>query len=398
MKRWLSLAAIVVLCLALVVSVACGGDEDEEEGVKEVKFGIGAPLSGLMGAVLGIPTQQGFELANDYIGEFTVAGERYEWNLIFENNGWSSQGGHASTTKLIIEDGVNFVTQIGGDSAMAAQTLCEESGVILFASGIPLDAFGPDKPHTFGPAPAAAPTAAALFKYVSEAHPEVETASAASDDSTTSHMLAEAAEAAAKYFGLEWLETEYFPPGTTEFYPLATKIADKNPDLCCAWISVIQPLREMGWEGITAFADWATSYGEGQGWENFEGHLHYYPGPYGEGLPEAVKEIAAEYQQRFGEEFPQMAFQCVVQLYYMTDALKKAGTVDDVDRIMATLETETLDSPVGPVRFGLREVDGIGHQFMMPYWVGEIRGGEYHRVFELSIDEAEALVNEIWGQ
>ena len=93
-----------------------------------------------------------------------------------------------------------------------------------------------------------------------------------------------------------------------------------------------------------------------------------------------------------------MAFQCVVQLYYMTDALKKAGTVDDVDQIMATLETQTLDSPVGPVRFGLREVDGIGHQFMMPYWVGEIRGGEYHRVFELSIDEAEALVNEIWGQ
>jgi ABC-type branched-subunit amino acid transport system substrate-binding protein len=397
-KKWLSVVAIVVLSLALVAGVACGGGEDEEEGVKEVKFGVGAPLSGIMGAVLGVPTQQGFELAAERIGEFTVAGESYKWNLIFEDNKWSSQGGVASTTKLIIEDGVNFVTQIGGDSAMSAQTLCEESGVILFASGIPLDAFGPDKPHTFGPAPAAAPTAAALFKYVSEAHPEVETASAASDDTTTSHMLAEAAEAAAKYFGLEWLETEYFPPETTEFYPLATKIADKNPDFCCAWISVIQPLREMGWEGITAFADWATSYGEGQGWENFEGHLHYYPGPYGEGLPEAVKEIAAEYEQQYGIEFPQMAFQCVVQLYYMTDALKKAGTVDDVDQIMATLETETLDSPVGPVRFGLSAVDGIGHQFMMPYWVGEIRGEEYHRVFEMSIEEGEALVNEIFGQ
>ena len=62
MKKWLSVVAIVVLSLALVVGVACGGDEDEEEGVKEVKFGIGLPLSGFMGAVLGIPTQQGFEL------------------------------------------------------------------------------------------------------------------------------------------------------------------------------------------------------------------------------------------------------------------------------------------------------------------------------------------------
>jgi hypothetical protein len=37
-KKWLSVAAIVALCLALVIGVACGGGE-EEEGVKEVKFG-----------------------------------------------------------------------------------------------------------------------------------------------------------------------------------------------------------------------------------------------------------------------------------------------------------------------------------------------------------------------
>jgi len=398
MKKWLPVVAIVVLSLAMLVGVACGGGEDEEGEVKEVKFGIGAPLSGIMGAILGVPTQQGFELASDYIGEFTVAGESYKWNLIFEDNKWSSQGGVASTTKLIMEDGVKFVTHIGGDSAMSAQALCEESEVILFASGIPVDAFGPDNPHTFQPAVAAPPPAAALFKYVSETYPEVKTAAAASDDSATSHMLVEAAETAAKYFGLEWLGAEYFPPGTTELYPLATKMMSKNPDICFTWINVIEPMREMGWEGISCFAQWATSYGESQGWENMEGHLHYYPAPYGEGLPEAVDEIAAEYEQQYGVEFDQMAFQCVVHLYYMTDALIKAGTVDDVDQIIATLETEDLDSLVGPIRFGLEGIDGIGHQFMMPYSVGEIRGGEYYRVFEMSIDEGETLVNEIWGQ
>ena len=114
MKKWLPLTAIVVLCLALVVGVACGGEE-EEEGVKEVKFGFGLPLSGIYGAALGIPAKQGLELAIEKIGEFTVAGERYKWNLIFEDNGWDSEGGVASATKLIFEDGVDIMSQIGGD-------------------------------------------------------------------------------------------------------------------------------------------------------------------------------------------------------------------------------------------------------------------------------------------
>jgi ABC-type branched-subunit amino acid transport system substrate-binding protein len=248
--------------------------------------------------------------------------------------------------------------------------------------------------------PAAPPhtNAAALFKYVSEAHPEVKTASAIPDDTATGHMLAEAAATAAEYYGIEWLDPEYFPPETVEFYPVATNMMSKDPDICYMDIRVITPMREMGWEGISFFGLWATTYGEGIGWENIQGHLHHYPGPHGEGVPESIREMAAEYQQRFGVEFTQLPLYSIVQLYYLTDALKKAGTVDDVGQIIATLETETFDTPVGPVRFGLREVDGIGHQCLWPCWIGEIRGEEYHRVLELSIDEAEALVNEIFGK
>jgi hypothetical protein len=93
-----------------------------------------------------------------------------------------------------------------------------------------------------------------------------------------------------------------------------------------------------------------------------------------------------------------MSYYSVIELYYLTDALKKAGTVDDVDKIIATLETETFDSPVGPVRFGLKELDGIGHQLLMPCYVGEIRGEEYNIVLEMSTDEAEALTVEIFGK
>ena len=398
MKKWLSVVAIVILSLALVVGVACGGGEDEEE-VKEVKFGVGIPLSGIYGAVIGIPQRQGYELAADRIGEFTVAGESYKWKLIFENNGWNSQGGVASATKLIFEDGVNIMTQCGGDPAVAAQTMCEESDVILFTIGVPLDAFGPDKPHTFQPQPGPFPQAATLFKYISETHPEVKTAAAIGETGTTGTMLAEAAADAAEYFGIEWVGTEYFDPlGTTEFYPIATKMMTKDPDICYMDTRAIAAMREMGWKGISFFGLWAKSYAEGMDLEDIEGHLDYYPAPFGEGVPQSIKEITAEYEQRFSVEFEQMALYSVLQLYFLTDALKKAGTVDDVERIIATLETETLDSPIGSVKFGLEELDGIGHQCLMPCQVGEIRDGEYHLVYELSTDEGEALALEIWGK
>ena len=54
MKRWLSVAVITFLCLALVIGIACGGEE-QEQGIKEVKLGWGEALSGVLGAVVGIP-------------------------------------------------------------------------------------------------------------------------------------------------------------------------------------------------------------------------------------------------------------------------------------------------------------------------------------------------------
>ena len=398
MKKWLSVTAIVILCLALVVGIACGGGgEEEEEGVKEVKFGWGLPMTGIYGAVF-LPSKQALELANEYIGEFTVAGEKYKWDLIFEDNGWTGAGGVASATKLIFEDGVNIMTQLGAESALAVQTICEEAGVIFFAGGLALDALGPDKPHTFYGQTVGYANMAAFFKYVSEAYPEVKTASMVNEDTANGHEMATQAAGAADYYGIEWLGAEFYPPGTKEFYPMATRMASKNPDLCYADLRNLQPMQEMGWEGISFFFMWGSGNSDQYGWETVQGYLVYYPAPFGEALPESLRPMAAEYEDRFGIEFGQLAYHYVMQLYWVTDALKKAGTVDDVDQIMATLETETLDTPMGPIKYGLSEIDGIGHLPIMPCWVGEIRDGEYHLVFEMSADEAEALTREIFGK
>jgi len=408
MKKWFSVAATVVLCLALMVGVACGGgdgDGDEEE-VKEVKWGIGTPLTGIYGKFLGIPAKRGFELTSERIGEFTVDGQRYKWKLSFEDNGWDAEGGMASATKFISQGGVNFMTQLGGDAGMAAQTICEESGMIMFTSDVPLEALGPDKPHTFAGTPNVYSSLAALFKYLNQLYPEAETGAGISEDTSTGHLIIEAVDIAADYYGIDWLSTEYFDPvGTTEYYPIATKIMDLNPDIGYVDSRQVGAMRSMGWEGQSFYGVWTTDAAGYCTWDDLWGHLIFFPHPHGEGLPQAIKDIAAEYEERFSEQYTFMAFYYTLQLYMLTDALQKAGTVDDVDQIIATLETETFDTPIGPVKFGLSEIDGIGHQFMTPVWILELKGHEgitqgeeCYRVFEMSMEEAEALALEIFGK
>jgi len=395
-KKWLSVAAVMLLCLALVIGVACGGGEDEE-GVKEVKFGMGLPLSGVYGAVIGIPSKQGLELANEMIGEFTVAGQSYRWNLIFENQEWSVEGGAVSATKFIFEDGVKIMHQLGADPGFGAQPICEEARVLLLTSA-GIDALGPDKPYTFHVMPNSWWNAPPFFRWLSTAHPEVEGVAMVNFDDINGYGIADAHTKAAEYYGFEVVASEFTPAGTTEVYPLATKLANLNPDLVNADISMLVAMRELGYENMAYYLTWTTSWGEQYGWEKVQGYLIYYPMAVGEGLPEGVGEFAAEYEARYAQELSQFAYWEAIMLYVMTEAVKKAGTVDDVDKIIATLETETFDTPAGVFECGGEKIDGIGHFLSWPAWIGEIKGQDYHVIEEILADEAEALAEEVFGK
>ena len=395
MKKWSSAVAIAILCLALVIGVACGGGEAAKE-VKEVKFGFAAPLSSMLGYFVGLPAKQGIELASEMIGEFTVAGERYRWDVICEDNGYTSAGGVASATKFVFDDGVKFMHQTGSDAALGAQPLCEAKGVILSISGAGVEAFGADKPHTFQFSPTYMAHTPVLFQWLTTACPEVETVAIAMGDDRTGYEIADVAVTAAEYFGLEVVSVEYFRSDMMEFTSLATKLVSKEPDLFIGNPLVLASMREMGWDGLAAFYGWSTTTAVLAEWDNVEGLLVYQPNPFGEGLPQALKDFAAEYQARYDEEFTMSSYYPATMLYVLTEALKQAGTVDDVDKIIEALETEAFDTWLGPLRFGGQELVGIDHLLMWPAPIAEIEGRDYHVIYEMSADEAEALAIEVY--
>lgn len=394
MKRWLSLAAVVVLCLALVIGVACGDEEEEREGVKEVKLGIGHPTGGIYYHLAGVLNERGFELANEHIGEFTVAGETYRWKLIMEDNMYSPAGGVASATKLIFEDGVDFMFQMGGDASMAAQPYCEESGVILFTHGTGIEAFGPDKPHTFQASPAYEYLVPQFYKFIHEQYPEVKTQSLVEETTVPGEVRGELQKECGEYYGIDTLEVDYIEyMAGGERMPIATKHKDIDPDLIVGII--IEELKLLGWEGIVAYCTMYQWMIEGVDPGQLEGFLAYLPLPFAEGVPQEIAAFRAEYEARYGEGFEVACTYPIMTLYVLTQALQKAGTVDDIDSIIEMLETETFDTPWGAVHFVGGEFCGVNHLIAWPGWLSQFQDGQFRVVQQFTSDEAEALALEV---
>jgi branched-chain amino acid transport system substrate-binding protein len=394
MKKWLSVAAIVALCLALVIGVACGGG-GEGGGGKKVKFGAGLPIGGFIGTIIGGPAMRGGELAQEKIGTFTVAGQEYTWKSIAEENGWTAAGGVASATKLIYQDGVKLMHQSGADAARAAQPLCESAGVLLDgAAGIGF--LSPEYPHSIYMAPSYELPFPVLFRWLAQEHPEIKTVAIVRGDDMTGHGEADAAEKAAEYYGFNVVAKDFVGAGTTDFYPLATRIMAKDPDFLVGSVLYAVPMWEMGWDGRLGDSMWGTASGEYAGWDNVQGMLIWLNMPFGEELPQAIKDFVAEYEERYDEECggPQLWSLIIDEVW--TDMLVKAGTVDDVDQIIATIEAGTYyDTSLGPLRFMGKELVGIDHLLVWPVWVLEISDHDAHIVQWADPDDVYQLALDI---
>ncbi len=399
MKKWLSVAAVAVLSLALVIGVACGGGEDGDGGVKTIKTGAGLPMTGLAGAVVGIPCVHMYAvLEEEYPTEFTVAGERYRWKVILEDNFWTGAGGVATATKFIYEDGVKIMSQGGADPCGAAQTMCEEAGVMMFTAASGPEILGPDKPHTFQVSATFIIDTPVLLQYVTETYPEVKTISVAFTDIAFGHAMGDAVIDAIPYFGFDLVSVDWVPAGVSELYPLATKLVDINADLIFCDVTILKPMREMGYEGKTAYISWAESYGESIGFENYQGAMIYCANPYGAGLTPKLIEVFDKIKERYGDEPSHGSYQIIVNRNLVPQIMQEAGTVDDVDKMLEVMWSGMyFDTPLGPMRFGGEELIGINNLLLWPGMIHEIRDHDCVLVYEMDPEEAYELACDVYG-
>jgi len=138
MKRWFSLVAVVVLCLSLVIGVACGGDDEDEA---EIKIGVIGPMA----YVQGEHHWYGAQLAAEEInaeGGVLVGGESYQIKLVQvdSNEILSVTDAASAMEKAISRDKVDFL--VGGfrtEAVFAMQDVAMDYEKIFLGCGASAD-------------------------------------------------------------------------------------------------------------------------------------------------------------------------------------------------------------------------------------------------------------------
>jgi ABC-type branched-subunit amino acid transport system substrate-binding protein len=206
--------------------------------------------------------------------------------------------------------------------------------------------------------------------------------------------------AACQKYGIKVLGYDYIARTVTDYYPILAKILPNNPGILGTHggdngALIIKQAREKGYKGQFLIPGAASaSFIKTGGAENVEGTLHVGIDPTSELTPKGIKEFHQMYIQKYHEDPGAWSAWQTTPPYVLTQAMSKAGTVDDVEKIKAVLEKEWFDTPWGRVKFGGEKKYGLPHQMFHPIFMSTVKNGKIVVIDRVDAEEIEKILNE----
>ena len=393
-RVWIVVA--VVFCLGVLLPPAAISAD------KYVTFGQTEPLTGPL-AGFGVPNKRIVELAIEKInseGGFKVKGETYKLRVICEDNKNTTEGAVAANNKLIHQDKVKMVMNFPTTPAIASQVVTEENKVINFIGGLHHAMLSPKKPYSFRHVMDATVTAPALVKWITKNRPNLKSSWMTGADDASGAAGVDGWNAACKKYGINVAGSDLIGRQVTDFYPILAKILRANPDIVGGSSSdagalLLKQAREKGYKGqfVTPYAA-SLSWIKTGGAENLEGTLNFGVDATSELVPKGVRDFHAAYVAKFKEEPGAWSDWLTTPPYVIAQALAKAGTIDDVEKIKAVLETESFNTPWGDIRYGGAKKFGIPRQLLIPIFISTVKNGKIAVIDRIDGPEIEKLMSE----
>jgi branched-chain amino acid transport system substrate-binding protein len=392
------------LVTSVAISIILGLPTIQALQAKEnfVLIGQSEPLTGPW-ASHGIGNNRMMELVAEEInkaGGVKVRGVPYKLKVVCEDNKNTTEGTVAAVNKLVYKEGVKFVTHFPSTPSVASQVVTEPAKVINMVTGMLPEILGPKKPYTFRHLVTPNETSPMMIKWILKNLPNVKSCWMTQADDASGVAVVSAWNAASKKHGMKVLGFDYISRGVTDFYPILSKVLAQSPDLIGATSAdqgalLLKQARELGFKGQFAVPlALSSTYASVAGAANVEGTLHIGPDPESELTPKPLRDLLKRYVQKYKENYGSYVAWETFPPYILAQAIEKAGTVDDVDKIKAVMEKEWFETPWGRVRYGGEKIYGVPHQIIHPVFISTLAGGKVRVLERIDPPEIEKALNE----
>jgi branched-chain amino acid transport system substrate-binding protein len=380
--RKYSLLLIGAFLFALVIYFGGNARADEV-----LKIGIITAQTG-PGAAWGLSVQHGVEMALDEIqNEVVIGGKKYKIETIAYDDKYTGKDGVAAANRLLFSDKVRFI--IGSNSsavAMATKDIITSNKVMWLPGSFAKKLLSPETKNLFRvictPIEYAPYFAAYISKYLEKTYPGKEKTFAffsPNDESgwDSEKYQSEALEAQ----GCKILFKERYERGVKDFVPLLTKVLARNPLVVdCDGSSpgdaglIIKQARQLGFKG-------QINYSGGPGFEDIlriagpeyaEGMLGY--SPHNMDTPH-YQILEKRHQEKYRSPMNSLLPNYYVATKMLLEALKTAGTTEDLDKVRVSIEKIKFKTEFGGIKWVGEKEYGINHQILISQYVGTIQGG-----------------------
>ena len=353
-----------------------------------IKLGLSVPLSG-SAAVWGKGGDWACKKASQEIkdaGGVKVKGKVYNFECLAYDSKFNAADGAKVAQTLLNRDGVKFIDGVIGTApSEAIQALTERQGALLFTGAWGARYKGPRFPLTFTQINTPHEMLPTLIKYVTHSYPQARTMVLLNANDATGRETEAISRPLWEKAGVKVLTSDYCERGTTEFQPIAARLASLKPDIVDLGTlppadagRVFAELSVLGFKGVKVLEAGTGADGiKATGGSAIEGVYMGAAIPFeGPDVTEHQRSLNNEARAFLGESLnaPEVSFYDAT--YAIKAAMEKAQSIEpkDVAGVMQSVRFKTFYG--GETGFGGKDIYGSNQQMVLPVLVTQIENGK----------------------
>ena len=376
---------LVILSLSLLLGLTgaiCTGVAQAQ--TKTLKIGLIASVTGPLAPAFKANVEGAKPTADllNQRGGVTVKGQKYNIEIVTEDDQSSPPGAVAAMNKLLQEEVKFVIPPMFMPCDMAIAPIAEQAKILrVKAYGAGNAELNSNTPFYFY-AYTSVYNIPAVHGYMKQKYPKVKKIAVITPDDPGAKTFQEITRKDFEKQGYEVVFWEAFRPMTEDFYPILTKALEKKPDAIDIIVSIvpwsaaiINQSRELGFKGpIFApclFGDINVLKGFVQPQYAYD-LFHGGPDVMSPRMPQIIKDLRPFVERTTKTPFDMGHTITLEAAYAIVKAIEKAQSIDPEVVAKSLESSKTAETIFGQVKMGGQEIFGLNHAMLRPIAMSRI--------------------------